>query len=154
MCSRADGSAAGGAGVAAIESVGCCVVERTDAAGPAPGPGRPVRLEGREALRLHAVLVAGLALCIGAFTVELWRALDGNSFSWMYVFEWPIFAGFTVYMWWHLLHGTDRVRRPAPDEAAVPDSPGPSAPAPVVDEKLEAWNRYVRDLETRDRADS
>ena len=105
-------------------------------------------------MRLHAVLVAGLALCIAAFTVELWRALDGNAFSWMYVFEWPIFAGFAIYMWWHLLHGTDRVRRPAKDDAAPPRAARSPLPAPEVDEKLEAWNRYVRDLETRDRADS
>jgi hypothetical protein len=137
--------------VRAGHSVGFFVVERTDAAGPAPGPGQPVRLEGREALRLHIVLVAGLALCIAAFTVELWRALDGNTFSWMYVFEWPIFAGFALYMWWHLLHGTDRVRRPAKHDAAPM---GPPPPPPAADEKLEAWNRYVRDLETGERADS
>ena len=133
------------------------MVERTDAAGPAPGPGRPVRLEGREAVRLHAVLVAGLALCAAAFTIELWRALDGNTFSWMYVFEWPIFAGFAVYMWWHLLHGTDRVRRPEKGDGHGADSPGPPrspASSPDADAKLEAWNRYVREIEAGDRADS
>jgi hypothetical protein len=57
----------------------------------------------------------------------------------MYVFEWPLFAGFAVYMWWNLLQGNDRVRRPS----GQPSSPGPA----VADEELEAWNRYVRRIE-------
>ena len=107
-------------------------------------------MEGRDAIRLHLALAAGLALCSAAFVVELWRALDGNTFSWMYVFEWPIFAGFAIYMWWHLLHGTDRVRRPSGDGEAPPGTP---APPPAVGEKLAAWNRYVQDLEAGERAD-
>jgi hypothetical protein len=86
-----------------------------------------------------------LALCIGAFIVELWRALGGNSFSWMYVFEWPLFAGFAIYMWWILLQGNDRVPR-ASKEAA----PGP---ATYPDEDLNAWNLYLQVMEAAEGED-
>ncbi len=62
----------------------------------------------------------------------------------MYVFEWPLFAAFAVYMWWNLLQGHDRVRRPP-----APRSGGATASPP--DDELEAWNRYVLSLEA-DRA--
>jgi hypothetical protein len=113
----------------------------------APGPPEhkaddaPMRLRGADAVRLHATLAAGLTLCIGAFCFELVRALGGHTFSWLYVFEWPLFAGFAIYMWWNLLHGNDRRRAPV------------SAPAfedvdlEGQDEGLVAWNRYLAEME-------
>jgi multisubunit Na+/H+ antiporter MnhE subunit len=111
-------------------------VESCDAV---PTSQQPVRLTGKDAFWLHFTLIAGLIVCFGAFAFELARALGGHTFSWMYVFEWPLFAGFAVYMWWNLLHGNDRVRRPS----GRPSSARPG----VADEELEAWNRYVRRLE-------
>ncbi len=73
--------------------------------GRTPPGGAPARRRRR--VRLHLTLAAGLALCISAFIFEVGRALGGNSLSWAYVFEWPIFAVFAVYMWWNLLHDTD-----------------------------------------------
>jgi hypothetical protein len=32
------------------------------------------------------------------------RALGGNGLSWAYTFEWPLFAGYAVYIWWQLIH--------------------------------------------------
>jgi hypothetical protein len=97
-------------------------------------------LTGSDALHLHLTLAGGLAICIGAFVIELLRALGGHSFSWMYVFEWPLFAGFAVYMWWNLLHGNDRVHRTS---SKAPAPPSTNAP----DEGLEAWNLYLRVME-------
>jgi hypothetical protein len=112
-----------------------------------PGPERefrpaaePTRLTGSDALRLHLTLAGGLVLCVGAFVFELLRALGGHSFSWMYVFEWPLFAGFALYMWWNLLHGHDRVRRTSSSESA------PSS-GNVADEDLDAWNLYLQVME-------
>ncbi|HEX3793168.1 MAG TPA: hypothetical protein VHV57_01580 [Acidimicrobiales bacterium] len=103
----------------------------------------PVRLTGKDAFWLHFTLTAGLIVCGGAFAFELWRALGGHTFSWMYVFEWPLFAAFAIYMWWNLLQGNDRVpqpsRKPSQTQAATPP-----------DEELEAWNRYVRLVEADD----
>ena len=46
----------------------------------------------RRAIKLHVVILivvpAFLALCLW----QVSRALGGNSLSWAYVFEWPIFA--------------------------------------------------------------
>lgn len=137
-------------GVPNRSSVGSDAVERSESSGSGPD-GRPVRLQGRDALGLHLTLVVGLALCAVAFTVELWRALDGHTFSWLYVFEWPIFAAFALYMWWNLLQGNDRVRRPSPPGQDAES--GPSGPAQERDEKLEAWTRYVRELEAGQKAE-
>jgi hypothetical protein len=112
-----------------------------------PSPAiQPTRLTGSAAFRLHLTLGTGLAICIGAFCIEVLRALGGNTLSWAYVFEWPVFAGFAIYMWWNLLNGWDRRRPPANDGAAAPGSAGPNQ-----DEghsgQLEAWRRYLRELD-------
>jgi hypothetical protein len=114
-------------------------VEQVESRDAVPTSQQPVRLTGRDAFWLHFTLTAGLIVCCGAFAFELARALGGHTFSWMYVFEWPLFAGFAVYMWWNLLQGNDRVRRPS----GRPSGAGPA----VADEELEAWNRYVRHVE-------
>jgi hypothetical protein len=101
----------------------------------------PARLTGKDAFWLHFTLALGLIVCAGAFALELWRALGGHTFSWMYVFEWPFFGAFAVYMWWNLLQGKDRV----PQRSCEP-SQGHGARPP--DEELEAWNRYVRLVES------
>ena len=103
-------------------------------------PVQPTRLRGSDATRLHLTLAGGLALCIGAFIIELLRALGGHAFSWMYVFEWPLFAGFAIYMWWNLLQGHDRVRRP-------PSQASPTVTTDVPDEALDEWNLYLQVME-------
>jgi hypothetical protein len=131
------------------------------------------------ALRLHAVIlvvVPGfMALCIW----QVHRALSGNSLSWAYVFEWPIFAAYAVYMWWRLVHEVAEDRPPpasaagppggaaeaSPDAvtgaasgpaAARPAPAGSSAALPVPDEEsdaaLAAYNEYLAQLAERDRA--
>ena len=58
----------------------------------------------RRAIKLHVVILivvpAFLALCLW----QVSRALGGNSLSWAYVFEWPLFAAYAVYMWWRFVH--------------------------------------------------
>ncbi len=106
-----------------------------------------MRLRGADAVKLHLTLAAGLTLCVGAFSFELARALGGHTFSWLYVFEWPLFAGFALYMWWNLLHGHDRRRAPARAPAAGMRSGGSGGTEPEPDEGLAAWNRYLADME-------
>jgi hypothetical protein len=103
----------------------------------------PVRLTGADAVRLHLTLALGLSVCVGAFIFELVRALDGHTFSWMYVFEWPLFGGFAIYMWWNLFNGRDRRR---PTTTHPPEGLG-ADPAPV-DGDLVAWNRYLATMES------
>ena len=128
------------------------------------------RLHGADAVRLHLTLAAGLALCTAAFVFEVLRALGGNTLSWAYVFEWPIFAAFALYMWWNLLHGQDGAgrRRGAgtgqgrdPATATTPDTPPAAAPggaggnggegsADGDDAGLAAWQDYLRGMEAEE----
>jgi hypothetical protein len=111
----------------------------------------PGRLRGADAFRLHLTLVLGLALCISAFIFELYRALGGNSLSWAYVFEWPIFAIFAIYMWWNLLHGNDGSNRGRKPTTTTPFTgqvaAQPESPAVEADPDLAAWEAYLRDME-------
>ena len=58
----------------------------------------------RKRIGLHLTYAAGMALCVGALTVECLRAADGNALSWIYVVEWPILGSMGTYLWWKLLH--------------------------------------------------
>jgi hypothetical protein len=47
-------------------------------------------------------LLWGIPLCVLMTVLQLIRGLNGNSRSWLYVFEWPFFAVFLYYMYWKL----------------------------------------------------
>ena len=118
----------------------------------------------RRALRLHAVILvvvpAFMALCVWQIT----RALGGNSLSWAYVFEWPIFAGYAVYMWWRFVHeAAEDTQSPAhPDGHGAPAEAETGAEAQVrpaqgsdeqgQDADLAAYNAYLAQLAERDKA--
>jgi len=103
-------------------------------------PDRAQRLSGVDAAKVHVTLAVGLAVCGIAFWFEIRRALGGNGLSWAYVFEWPLFAVFAVYMWWTVLHGGSAVRRRRPVK-----------PEPAVDPRyagmLDAWQAHQRELQ-------
>jgi DNA-binding transcriptional regulator of glucitol operon len=111
----------------------------------------------RRALKLHAVIlivVPGfLALCVW----QIYRAVGGNSLSWAYVFEWPLFAGYAVYMWWRILHEVPDAPAPTPvvtaeaNEPAPPAAPGETARQEKEDAELAAYNEYLAELAERDR---
>ncbi|MBV8463209.1 MAG: hypothetical protein JO368_07945 [Acidimicrobiales bacterium] len=108
-------------------------------------------------MKLHVVILvvvpAFMALCVW----QIGRALGGNSLSWAYVFEWPIFAAYAVYMWWRFVHE-------APDDAVPAGADGPQVPAAAEehqpgepdedrqDAELAAYNDYLARLAERDRA--
>lgn len=77
---------------------------------------------------------------------QVTRALAGNSLSWAYVFEWPIFAGYLVHVWWKLIHEDPAIASTGPDVG-----PGAAAeriePDEEQDEELAAYNRYLAALE-------
>jgi len=64
------------------------------------------------AIRLHVTAAVVVPGCLALGWWQLTRALGGNTLSWAYTFEWPVFAGYALYMWWRLLHDADA---PAPD---------------------------------------
>jgi hypothetical protein len=110
-------------------------MDSVESSDPAPAP-TVVRLTGWEALKLHLTLGVGLGLCVAGFSFEIHRALGGNALSWAYVFEWPLFAGFAIYMWWNLLHRGRVRRRPPPPPRVAPEHLG----------MLKAWQEHQRAL--------
>jgi DNA-binding transcriptional regulator of glucitol operon len=49
------------------------------------------------AWHVFVVLATGGMIWLGDW--QLHRALSGNALSWVYTFEWPLFAIFAVYFW-------------------------------------------------------
>lgn len=111
-----------------------------DATGePAPRPSPRVSLTSPAALRLHAALLAGLALAGTATWLEWTRARAGHAVAWVYAFEWPLFAVLGTYLWWRLLHAEGAA---APEKSPVPD--------PSADPELLAWQAYLDRLHAAD----
>jgi DNA-binding transcriptional regulator of glucitol operon len=110
------------------------------------------------ALKLHAVILVVVPACLALCVWQINRALSGNSLSWAYVFEWPLFAGYAVYMWWRFVHERpDRADAVASEnghvEAAIQSEAGPpTAKATQEEAELAAYNDYLARLAKRDRA--
>ncbi|MDE3205826.1 MAG: hypothetical protein KGQ66_16585 [Acidobacteriota bacterium] len=92
-------------------------------------------------------------MCALAAWWQLTRALSGNLLSWMYVFEWPAFAGIAAWLWWVLLTGAgDRSAGPHGDP---PDSRLAGRSAPLrwnyEDESasLRSYNSYLAALNSK-----
>ncbi len=77
-------------------------------------PERPTAWWSRRAIGLHVTLAVVLPAFAGLFWWQVQRVRQGNTLSWAYVFEWPFFAGYAVYLWWHLVHD-----QPGPADADV-----------------------------------
>lgn len=119
--------------------------------------------------------LAMVVLVVGFCALGWWQisraSAGGNSSSWAYAVEWPIFAAFVVFVWWrevrHTLRGPEDIspedtgREADPTVAGAPSVGGSRrAGAPVVrrpvrvaratvpapdgeDADLAAYNRYL-----------
>ncbi len=101
--------------------------------------GRIRWLCGRSLL-LHLTLVVTVPVCLLAGWWQVQRALGGNTLSFVYVFEWPAFAGVAVWAWWALL--TAPTRTPPGPQAAP--AAGPESPTRARQRLLEARTRPLR----------
>ena len=89
-------------------------------------------------LGIHAGLAFAEAICVSAFALEISRALSGNTLSWAYVVEWPVFAAYAIYLWRRLLKDErEPLEQPdeTPNETNEPDDPA-----------LGAYNAYLREV--------
>ncbi|WP_433828758.1 hypothetical protein ACQP2E_05360 [Actinoplanes sp. CA-015351] len=108
---------------------------------------------------LAIVLTAG---CLGLGWWQFSRAASGNSISWGYMFQWPVFGGFVVFIWLREVQLAKRKAAGEPlEEPAAPAPETPRAPgAPVTfgrpvrvdarpsaadadDPELDAYNDYL-----------
>jgi hypothetical protein len=121
------------------------VADVTDATGAAVSSSRGIWWTKR-AVGLHLTLILVVPAFLALFWWQVERVRQGNTLSWAYVFEWPFFAGYAVYLWWKLLHdGPVGRASAAPPEA--PEAPAADrAREDADDEQLAAYNRYLADL--------
>jgi DNA-binding transcriptional regulator of glucitol operon len=101
-----------------------------------------------------------LALTVGFLVLGWWqfdRAADGNTLSWGYTFEWPVFAGFVVFLWFREVQVARRSPAETPAEPETPAEKLPGAPVTVGrpvrvairaaevedDPELDAYNDYL-----------
>jgi DNA-binding transcriptional regulator of glucitol operon len=100
--------------------------------------------------------VLTVVLVLAFLTLGWWqftRASGGNALSWGYTFEWPVFAGFVVFLWWREVQHERRgpaVGRPEPEQPAAGEVTVrrpvrvPVAAAPAEDDPaLTAYNDYL-----------
>lgn len=118
-------------------------------------------------LARHAVAIALVAAFLGLGWWQISRAAAGNALSWAYAVEWPIFAGFVVFLWFRearrTLHLSSDCGDPAPERVTVEPAPAPVVGRPVVgrpvrssraaatstadpddDPELAEYNQYLR----------
>jgi len=80
----------------------------------------------RRALLLHVEVLVVAPGCAIAGWWQATRALAGNGLSWFYSVEWPVFALFAIWGWWHLLHeDPDAYRRRRSRVATGEDATNP-----------------------------
>jgi hypothetical protein len=106
--------------------------------------------------QLHVPLVLVLALCAAATIIEVRRAGDGVWRAWIYMIEWPIIAGLTIWIWHRyrtegnvskspFVQRISQAWKQLVDQAAAlreePETP--------VDPELAAWQSYQDELRTK-----
>ncbi|MBC9004624.1 hypothetical protein [Micromonospora aurantiaca (nom. illeg.)] len=112
----------------------------------------------------HVAMVVLVAGCLGMGWWQVTRAAGGNAISFGYAIEWPVFAGFVIFVWWREVRQTLRAADPAPAEDTAPSDAlappvtagtpavrrpvrvvrAPSAPADGADDtELAAYNSYL-----------
>ncbi|MFF5175059.1 hypothetical protein ACFY3U_20810 [Micromonospora sp. NPDC000089] len=68
-------------------------------------------------LARHVAMVVLVVAFLGLGWWQISRAASGNTLSWAYAVEWPIFAGFVVFVWWREVRHA--LRPPAADRRAA-----------------------------------
>lgn len=107
----------------------------------------------------HVLAVVLASGCLGLGWWQYSRALEGNSISWGYMFEWPVFAAFVIFLWFREVQLYRRKTQPEevtppemPEEKDLPGKPvtvGRPVRVPVRPERdaddpdLVAYNNYL-----------
>ncbi|BBH66437.1 putative lipoprotein LprD [Actinoplanes sp. OR16] len=109
-------------------------------------------------LARHLLAIVLTAGCLGLGWWQFSRAADGNSISWGYMFQWPVFGGFVVFIWWREVQLARRRAAGLPLEKVAETPREPQGPVtfgrpvrvdtrPVAaaadDPELDAYNDYL-----------
>jgi hypothetical protein len=92
-------------------------------------------------LARHGLAIALVAAFLTLGWWQISRAAGGNALSWAYAVEWPVFAGFVVFVWWREVRRErrgDRPGRPRSGEAAAEQASAAGFRRPVVTTKAYA----------------
>jgi len=104
------------------------------------------------AIALHFALVAWFALCAAATWWQVTRAFAGNSLSFLYSIEWPVFAIMGIFGWWALLHQEkitehqEKARRDYEAKMRAEAELARQLAAEQEDPELAAYNEHLRQL--------
>ena len=117
----------------------------------------PGRWLSPRALLAHLALLVTVPLFLAAGWWQVHRAESGNTLSYGYAVEWPLFAVVAVYLWWDLIHmtpaeadtGQASAQPPVDDTTMAP----PHLRCPEEESpELRAYNDYLSLLATSGRA--
>lgn len=108
------------------------------------------RLLAPKWLARHVVALVLIAGCLALGWWQWRRASDGNTLSWAYTLEWPLFAAFAGWVWFRAARDDVRTARgedPYENVRPAPMTPRPARTvrATVVEDDPEnaAYNRYL-----------
>jgi DNA-binding transcriptional regulator of glucitol operon len=99
---------------------------------------------------MHALALVLVVVCLLLGVWQLRRATDGNTLSWAYSLEWPLFAAFAAWMWLRAVRDRLIQARGEGPYAEVRPPPIVASRAPPVtrvegadDPELAAYNDYL-----------
>ncbi len=110
---------------------------------------------GLRALGLHVALLAWLAMCATAAWWQVGRAIGGNSLSFMYAVEWPVFGVLGVLGWFAMLNmeavtaSKEAARREYEERMRAEARAAREAVKEEEDPALAAYNDHLASLATK-----
>jgi DNA-binding transcriptional regulator of glucitol operon len=112
-------------------------------------------------LAIAGICLLSLVVCCG-LAVWQWQRFQSASGTWQnlgYVLQWPLFGLFPAFLFWRMR--TLRTEHAATQPDVQPaEEPPPARPRPVAvrdddgDPELAAYNRYLAQLNARDRQEA
>lgn len=95
----------------------------------------------RRCVGMHVTLLILLPTFALLTKWQLDRALGGNTLSWAYTFEWPLFALYALYVWWQLIHDQTApgLRRGSASAGAPSSATTGGADDPATDHDQPGW---------------
>jgi len=104
---------------------------------------------------LHVTLMIWLAMCASAAWWQVGRAVQGNSLSFMYAIEWPVFGVLGVVGWYAMINmetvtaSKESARREYEERMRAEAQAARAAAVEEEDPVLAAYNDHLASLATK-----